>query len=139
MSKLFVDTNIILDWLLDREPYAEAAAELFSLAENKEVTLLTSGVSIVNTEYFLRKAIGSRKARTVLSELRLRCNVTTAGAQQVDSAIHAAQSDFEDAYQTACAVSAGAGAIITRNPKDFKKVSLPVMSASDFIASRHSN
>ena len=135
MTRLFVDTNIILDWLLDRAPYADAAAKLFTLAEEEKVVLTTSALSVVNVAYFLRKATSERRSRTIIGELRKRCHITPTDARQIDAAVQSKAPDFEDAYQHACAVADGADLIITRDKKGFKNSSLPLLTAAEYIAS----
>ena len=135
MTRLFVDTNVILDVLLDRSPHSEAASKLFSLADTRQLYLTTSALSLVNVEYFLRKATTGKQARSLIAELRNRCGVATAGAEQVDAAILSTFSDFEDAYQHACAISAGCAAMVTRDQRGFKKSTLPVFTAAAFITS----
>jgi predicted nucleic acid-binding protein len=134
VDKLFVDTNIILDWLLDREPYADAATRLFSLADRGELTLMTSALSMVNVAYFLRKAIGDKHARSTLAKLRIRCEVTPSGNRQIDEAISDGGPDFEDAYQYACATAAGADMIVTRDARGYKHSALPVLTAAEYLA-----
>ena len=135
MTKLFVDTNIILDWLLDRAPFAEAAAMLFTLAEEQKVVITTSALSLINVAYFLRKATSEKRSRKIIAELRKYCEVTPSDARQIDAAIQSTSPDFEDAYQHACAVADGADLIVTRDQKGYKQSSLPVLTAAQFIAS----
>lgn len=133
MKRVFTDTNIILDWLLVRPNFSKAALALFSLAEDKEIIIATSAVSIINTEYFLRKSLGNSHAREVIRELRIICDVVDAGKEEVDLAVTSDFKDFEDAYQYHCALSWKADVIVTRDKKGFKRAELPVLNAQELI------
>lgn len=134
MTKAFVDTNIVLDWLLDRPPYSEPAVRLFGLAETGNFALGTSAVSLINTEYFLRKSVGSKTARQAIIGLNQLCQTIDAGQAEVTHAIHSEFKDFEDAFQYFCAVRWSADLIVTRNKKDFRAAELPLMDAAEFLA-----
>ena len=71
MKKLFVDTNIVIDLLSRREPFFEETAELFSLADKKQVELAISSLTIANSSYVLLRQMDSNKAKSVLRKLRL--------------------------------------------------------------------
>jgi predicted nucleic acid-binding protein len=136
MEKVFVDTNIILDWLGKRAPFDQAANRLFSLGEAGEVELLVSTMSLIPTEYILRKQIGKENARLVLAAMRTICTVCASGEKEIDLSISHTGKDFEDGFQYYTAIHNGAGVIITRNTKDFAKSSLPIMSAETYLKSR---
>ncbi len=70
MDKVFVDTNIILDWLGKRVPYFKHAKALFRKGEDGEIFLLISTMSYITTEYILRKQIGKQKAKQALAGIR---------------------------------------------------------------------
>lgn len=131
--KVFVDTNIILDWLAKREPFFDFAKALFSKGENGEIKLLISTMSFITTEYILRKQIGKEKAKKALSGIRTISHVCSSGEKEIDLCLVSSIRDFEDAFQYYSALNNGADIIITRNPKDFSKSALPVMSAEEFI------
>ena len=70
MRKVFVDTNIILDWLANRAPFAESAQQLFYRAEIKKVELMTSTMAFISAEYILRKQVGKEKTLVLLAGIR---------------------------------------------------------------------
>jgi predicted nucleic acid-binding protein len=135
-EKIFVDTNIILDWLGKREPFFESAKELFSKAENSEIEILISTMSYISTEYILRKNIGKQSTIQALAGIRTITTVCTSGEKEIDLAIVSTMKDFEDAFQYYTALNNSAKVIITRNPKDFTNVILPVMSAEEYLKSK---
>lgn len=133
MRKLFLDTNILLDLLARREGFYEEAARLFLLAEDGELSLSVSALTIVNTHYVLRKQPPEKKARGVLRDIRMLVNVLPLDERLSDIALNSAILDYEDAIQYHTALKYQQELIITRNLKDFKSSKLPVMTAGQFI------
>lgn len=135
-EKVFVDTNIILDWLGKREPYFKYARELFRQSEDREIELLISTMSYISTEYILRKQIGKHKAKQALSGIRTISTVCKSGEKEIDLSLVSTMKDFEDSFQYYTALNNAAEIIITRNPKDFTNSIIPIMSAEEYIKSR---
>jgi predicted nucleic acid-binding protein len=134
MKKLFVDTNIVIDLLSRREPFFEEAAELFSLADKKQVELSVSSLTFANTSYALLRQMDSNKAKSVLRKLRLILKVLPLDDKIIGLALNdEAFSDFEDGLQYFTAIEHEQELIITRNLKDFKNSKLPTMTAKLFI------
>ena len=133
LEKVFVDTNIVLDWLGERQPHFIYAKEWFKKAENQEIAIYISTMSYVSTEYILRKQIGKEKARQALAAIRTISSVCESGEKEIDLAIISPMKDFEDAFQYFSALNSSAKVIITRNPKDFLGSSIPVMSAEEYV------
>lgn len=133
MDKVFVDTSIILDWLGRREPFFKYAKELFSKGEENEIEILVSTISFINTQYILRKHIGKDKAKQTLAAMRTICTVCSSGEKEIDLALVSSFTDFENAFQYYSAKNSSAKVIITRNPKDFVKSDIPIMSAEEYL------
>jgi predicted nucleic acid-binding protein len=134
MKKLFIDTNIVIDLLSRREPFFEEAAELFSLADKKQVELSVSSLTIANTSYVLLRQMDSSKAKLVIRKLRLILNVLPLDDKIIGLALNDETfSDFEDGLQYFSAIENEQELIITRNLKDFKNSKLPAMTAKQFI------
>ncbi len=134
MKKLFVDTNIVIDLLSRREPFFEEAAELFSLADKKQVELSVSSLTIANTSYALLRQMDSNNAKSVLRKLRLILKVLPLDDKIIGLALNDDTFlDFEDGLQYFTAIEEEQELIITRNLKDFKKSKLPTMTAKQFI------
>lgn len=136
MKKIFIDTNIVIDLLSRREPFYEEAAELFSLADKKQVELSVSSLTIANTSYVLMRQMDSSEAKSVLRKLRLIFKTLALddkiiGLALNDDTFH----DFEDGLQYYTAIEFEQDIIITRNLKDFKNSKLPTMTAKQFIES----
>jgi len=136
MKKLFVDTNIVIDLLSRREPFFEEAAELFSLADKKQIELSVSSSTIANTSYTLLRQMDSDKAKSVLRKLRLILKILPLDDKIIGLALNDDNfSDFEDGLQYFTAIEDEQELIITRNLKDFKNSKLPAMTAKQFIES----
>lgn len=134
MKKIFVDTNIVIDLLSRREPFFEEAAELFSLADKKQVELSVSSLTIANTSYTLLRQMNSNKAKSILRKLRLMLKILPLDDKIIGLALNDENfSDFEDGLQYFTAIEDEQELIITRNLKDFKNSKLPTMTAKQFI------
>jgi predicted nucleic acid-binding protein len=136
MKKLFIDTNVVIDLLSQREPYFLEAATLFSLAEKKQIIITVSSLTIVNNSYTLLRQMDSRKAKMILRKLRLIVGILPLNDKVIDLALNDdTMPDFEDALQYFTALTNEQDIIITRNLKDFKGSKLPVMTANQFLES----
>jgi predicted nucleic acid-binding protein len=132
--KIFVDTNIVLDLLGQREPFYDAAARLFSQADRGEVTLSVSALTIANTNYVLSRLKSARKARAILIKFKVLVRVCSLSDKSIDLALSDdAFSDFEDGLQYYTALENETDIIITRNLKDFRSSKIPVMTAEQYV------
>jgi len=132
--KVFVDTNVLLDVLARREPFYVAAAQVWSLAERGEVQAFVSAISFNNVYYIVRKAENKRKADQALRLIRDVFHVVAPDSQIINQAIDAGLTDFEDAVQFHSAVRARAVHLVTRNPHDFPKSDLSILTRDEFLA-----
>ena len=133
MTTLFLDTNIVMDLLEKREPYCNDAVRLFTMAYNRQVSLVVSPMTYSTASYLLRKH-GSEGVRNLLSNFRRLSRVATTNECTVDDSLASQFTDFEDAMQYYTALKAKADIIITRNGKDFANSKIPVMTAAEFLA-----
>lgn len=135
MKKVFLDTNIILDLLAERIPFYEPIAKIVSLADRKELYLLTSPISFTTVEYVLSKFESKESALLKLQKFSILCQVAEANQETIDKSLFSLFSDFEDAVQYFCALQSNCDLILTRDKLDFKNSALPIFSASEFLAS----
>jgi predicted nucleic acid-binding protein len=136
VTKLFVDTNVILDLLAKREPFYHSAAKLFSLADKKEVSLSVSSLTFANTNYVLTKLKSADKSREILRRFRVLVKVISLDEKIIDLALNdSAFKDFEDGLQYYTAIESGIDIIITRDLKGFKESIIPVMSPEEYLTS----
>lgn len=132
-KRVFVDTDIILDLLCNRDVFYAPAAELFTLAENARVTLYTSALSFANIFYILRKILGNTAAKNVLRKLKLLVTVLPVHAKVIDLALNSSFRDFEDAIQYFTARTENISTLITRNVRDYKIKDMAVQTAAEYV------
>ena len=134
MKTLFVDTNIVIDLLAKREPFYEEAAKLFSLADKNKINLIVSSLTFANTNYILSKMTNSTTAREILTKFKVLVTVAALNDKIIELALNDKSfSDFEDGLQYYTAMENEADIIITRNLKDFKNSTLPVITAQTYL------
>ena len=134
-DSLWVDSDVILDWMAGRRPWDMAAVELMTGAVRGEWRLCFSPLTVANVFYVYRKQAGSRKALSAIGTLVKIGNVATMDATHVQRALAEGGVDFEDELQIACAASVpNVSAIITRNLADYAHATVPVMTAEIWIA-----
>ena len=137
MTKLLVDTNILLDLLARRDPYYYGAAQVFSLADKEQLVLSVSSLSFSTVYYVLSKTYQSNGARDVLRRLKILVQVLSLNDKIIELALNDNTiGDFEDALQYHTALENSQDVILTRNQKDFKKSILPVMNPDEYLVSR---
>lgn len=132
--KVFLDTNILIDFISGRQPFAHEAIVFFQLADDKEIELMVSDLTIVNTVYVLRRLhYALTDIYETLNEVRSLLTVTPMGAEVIDHCLQARSNDFEDEAQYYSAIMAGADYIITRNKKDFPAETHNVVTPQEFF------
>ena len=137
-KKLFVDSDIILDVLAQRDMYYESAAEIFDLGYAKKLDLYTTAVVFANVFYIIRKKFGMEKSREYIKNLRLIIKVLPINEKIVDEALSSKISDFEDGLQYFSAKENRIPIILTRNIKDYKEKGIIAQTAEEFLKI-HSN
>lgn len=133
MKNLFLDTNIAIDLLSQREPFYSAAVPIFTMGDTGIVRLYISSLSFSTIFYLLRKQVGTEKALKLLRSFREMVHVVSVNEKVVDMALQSSFTDFEDAIQYYSAIESGIPVIITRNVKDFKGVDSTVMTPEEFL------
>jgi predicted nucleic acid-binding protein len=136
MSKLLIDTNIVLDLLAKREPFYISAAQIFSLADKHKLKLTVSSLTFANTNYVLTKLKSAKEARDILRRFKILVRVLSLSDKIIDLALNDEKfKDFEDGLQYYSAIENNQDIIITRNLKDYKESKLPVMAADEYLTS----
>jgi len=133
MIKVFIDTNVIVDLIANREPFSKDAIETFSLAEKKKIKLFVSTQSILTTHYILKKYIEEKELREIINELIDFVSVIPSTKEMIKRSLKSKYKDFEDGVQILSAESIDLMSfIITRNVKDFKESQLKVLTPQEF-------
>jgi len=131
---LLIETNVILDYLINREPFAQEARELFYYCVEKEIKGYIAAHCITNIFYILRKQFSSTERRMMLMGI---CEIFSVIDVDKTKLFHALVNDkfddLEDCIQAECAKSVYADYIITRNIKDFVYSPIPAIFPNDFL------
>lgn len=130
--KVYLDTNILIDFVCKRVPFYERAKYLFALGSIGEIELVVSALSVVNAMYIGKKydlSVVKKRIKSVLSFVSV-CNLQT---NVVIKALDAEWKDYEDFVQCMSAVDVFADCIVTRNKKDFINSSLPVYTIEELF------
>jgi predicted nucleic acid-binding protein len=117
--KILLDTNIIVDVALERQPYFGDSETVLSLAEQGQIEGYISASTFSDLYYIIRKGKGRNLTLEFLREISAFCQVATVNQDAINMALNANFRDFEDAIQYSSAVVNNLDAIVTRNPQDF--------------------
>ncbi len=132
--KIMCDTNVIIDVLLEREPFVENSYKVLSLCEEHRIDGFVSASSVTDIYYLVRKYTHSTdlayKAVGKLLEIVKVCSVTN---NDVLTAFQIRARDFEDCLVATCAKSNRCDYIITRNKKDFEEFNVPALTPTEFL------
>ena len=138
--KLFVDSDVVIDFFTDREPHANPASELFELNEQGVVKLYLSAISINNIYYIVRRFLGHKKTLDVIEILTTMTEIIGTTKIEIMQALKNDFSDYEDSIQYSSALTINdLNAIITRNTKDYKNSSIAVMTPLNFLKMKEKN
>lgn len=137
VSKLFIDSDVVIDFFTDREPFANPASEIFELNEQGILELYVSAVSINNIYYIVRKYLDHKKAIQVIEELIEMVQLAGTTKLEIIQALKNSFKDFEDSIQYSTALTIdGIEAIITRNVRDYEKSEIAVFTPENFLKSK---
>ena len=132
--KIFLDTNVLIDYLNKREPFFAEASQVMDLCVSKQVEGVLSSLSVINAAYIMRKAYPKDSLLLKISWLTEKFEVCPINKESIQRAANSRPSDFEDAVQYFSALQANADLIITRDAKGFIDFDLPVMPPEEFLA-----
>jgi predicted nucleic acid-binding protein len=135
MKSVLIDTDVLLDFYLDRKPFSDDSLQLLLKCEQKQFRAYVTPVIVANTYYILRRHATHHYVIERLQVLLNTIHILAMDQKQVLAALESKFTDFEDALQYFSAVNSNKiDAIITRNIKDFKKSALPVFTPNEFLA-----
>ncbi len=130
---LFLDSDVLLDMLLTREPFWGHTQLLLLESQKQEIALNTSALVIANINYILAKKIGASAAKNTIETLVKRIPVLSFESDIIDLALTGDFNDLEDGIQHLIAKRYNCDVIITRNIKDYKQSTIPVLTAEQFL------
>lgn len=138
-NRLFIDTNIMLDFLGERKPFYEPIAKLATLADIGKIIMVVSPISFATVNYFLAKSETPEIAKEKLRKFKIISEICNLDEHTIEKGLNSSFRDFEDALHYFSAVDSNCEIIITRNGKDFKKSLIPVMTAEEYLISIQKN
>ena len=131
--KVLLDTNVILDVLLAREPFWRDSAKLLGKVEGKEIQGVICPTTITTLHYLGKKVLGEKKARALLEDIIGICEIGEISKKSFSSALDSKVSDFEDAVVESVAHLMAVDYIATRNLKDFRRSKVEAQEPSFFL------
>ncbi len=132
--RVLIDTNIMLDMLMGRQPYFDMADQIIKMCADKKIEGYMAAHSIPNMFYVLRKSMSDENRREALKSLCQIVKIEGIDFFKIFSAIERKEfSDLEDCLQEECSVSIAADYIVTRNVKDFTMSRVPAILPNDFL------
>ena len=125
--KLLIDTNVVLDVLLRREPFFRTAAEVLNLTQRDEVREYVSASAITDIYYIANKQMKDRDAvRNLLKRLLMVVSVAAVSEREIQNALNLAWGDFEDSVQYSVVLLNEMDGIVTRNPSDYQDANIRI-------------
>lgn len=134
MTRLLLDVNVVLDVLLDRKPFADDSAAVWSAIEQGEADGMLAAHAVTTLHYLNAKAVGTRMATKTTEGLLSVFEVAAVDDSVLRSAIALEWKDFEDAVTVSAAKRAKCDAVVTRNPRDFKGSPTKVLTPAEAVA-----
>ena len=129
---LLIDTNVILDIVLRREPFFnDSYLAILNTEENADLTLLSAS-AMTDLYYILRKAMGPEPAKEALEDLQSLITYADVLQEDISEAFRSPITDLEDALVAAVARRYKADYIVSRNKDDFANAKVPVISPAEF-------
>ena len=134
-DRLFLDTNVVLDLLGEREPFYNSAAKITTLADKGEIELVVSALSYSTVYYLLSRFEDKELVKEKIRKFKVVAETSDLTDKIVDKGLSSGFSDFEDSLQYYCAIKMDCKILITRNGKDFKESEIPVLSPDEYLNS----
>jgi predicted nucleic acid-binding protein len=129
-----MDTNVVIDFLANRQPFSLDAARLFNMSVEGKIKIYISAVSYNNIYYVLRQSLTNNATIKLLENLADMTEITDVTGKVIQQSLKTDFKDYEDAIQYYSALSIpNVDFIVTRNTKDFKKSNLPVLTSAEAI------
>lgn len=131
--RVFLDTNIVLDALMRREPFADAAAAIFEAGAADDISLQIAATSLKDIFYIYSKHCGQEQAHARLKDLIVLCAICAIDFPVCQDALHSTEPDFEDALVMTSAAFEFSDFLVTRDAAAFKGSEVRKISPDDFV------
>jgi predicted nucleic acid-binding protein len=139
MDTLFLDTNVVIDLLGEREDFYDPIAKIVSLADKGKVKLTVSALTYSNVFYILTRFESKEIVKEKIRKFKIIAKTADLTDKIIDKGLASKFTDFEDALQYYCALKTGSSIIISRNEKDFKFSEIPVFNPKEYLSRLLSN
>lgn len=131
--KVLLDTNVILDFALERQPWFSDSEQIIYLAEQKQITAYISASTISDLYYIIRKVKGKELALKFIKIISSICQIAAVNSSVISLAVTTNFKDFEDAIQYSTALINQLDAIAARNTKDFTEAEIEILTPAQLI------
>ncbi len=132
-DKLFLDTNVVIDLLGEREPFYDDIAKIATLADNGDIQLIVSALTYSTVFYLLSKFEDTHVVKEKIRKFKIVADTSDLTDKILEKGLSSTFRDFEDSLQYYCAIATDCNIIITRNIKDFKESEIPVMRPDEYL------
>ena len=132
-TKLFLDANVVLDLLGERDPFYEAVARIATLADKGEINLVVSALTYLIVFDLLSQFEDREVVKEKIRKFKVIAETSDLTDKILEKGLSSKFSVFEDALQYHCALMMNCDIVITRNGKDFKESEIPVLSPEEFL------
>lgn len=130
---ILIDTDVLIDVALDRQPFSDAASELLDRLQTGPKRAFVAWHTLSNFCYLVAPSHGGSDVRDFITELIRFVAVAECGTEAIAYAAQLVMIDFEDAMQVAAARACGARFIVTRNTRDFRRSPIPAITPSEAL------
>ena len=138
VNKIFIDSDVVIDFFTDRKPFANPASEIFELNEQGKIQLYLSAASVNNIYYIVRRFLGHKETLKVIEELTEMTEIVGTTKKEILQALKNDFKDFEDSIQYSCAVTIkGLEAILTRNVKDYSNSKIAIFTPENYLKTKN--
>lgn len=131
--KILIDTNVVIDYLADRIPFADHAEQVLMLCESGKVDGLVTANAITDIYYIVRKVAGREKTLEAIRTLCSILDIADVGKTDILNAMELDMLDYEDALAAQCAKRVKADYIVTRDISDYANSPIPAKEPTVFL------
>ncbi len=134
-DKLFLDTNVVIDLLGEREPFYESSAKIATLADRGKIKVIVSALTYSTVYYLLSRLEDKELVKEKIRKFKVIAETSDLTDKIIDKALSSKFKDFEDSLQYYCAVEMNCNMIITRDVKDFKESEILILTPNEYLKS----
>ncbi|MBN2610679.1 MAG: PIN domain-containing protein [Bacteroidales bacterium] len=134
-DRLFLDTNVVVDLLGEREPFYDSVAKIATLADKGQIQIIVSALTYSTVYYVISRFEEKELVKEKIRKFKVIAKTSDLTDKIIDKALSSKFRDFEDSLQYYCAVGIDCNILITRNGKDFKDSDIPVLSPDEYLNS----